>query len=215
MKDPQRKYLAKKIAEREKREGEMYMNLEEKTVKQNTLYKGRILTLRNDRVLLPNGKVSYREVVEHPGGVCVVPLCDNGDVLFVRQFRYPYGAVIPEIPAGKLSPGEDPLACGVRELKEETGAVAEKYTPLGELYPSPGYCGEIIYMYLAEGLSFEEQQLDEDEFLSVERVPILEAVQSILNGAVKDAKTQAAILKTAALKQLFCKKNAIFPGDSV
>jgi len=124
------------------------MNLEEKQLKKEYIYNGRIINLRRDEALLPNGNTALREVIEHPGGVCVAALTDENEVLMVRQFRYPYSEVVLEIPAGKRDHiGEEPLECGIRELKEETGAVAEKFIPLGELYPSPGYCGEIICIF--------------------------------------------------------------------
>ena len=177
------------------------MNLEEKQLSAEYMYEGKIIKLRRDKALLPNGNTSVREVVEHNGGVCVAALTDNDEVLFVRQFRYPYMEVIPEIPAGKRdSADEDPLECGKRELKEETGATAERFIPLGRLYPSPGYCGEIIWMYAATGLSYGEQSLDEDEFLDVEKIPLEKAVQMILSGEITDAKTQAAVLKLKLLK---------------
>lgn len=171
------------------------MNLEEKTINSETVYKGRIITLKKDVALLPDGIQAGREYIEHPGGVCVVPLTDKGEVLMVRQFRYPYKGVVLEIPAGKKDPGEDPFTTGKRELKEETGAVAQDYIELGELYPSPGYCGEIIWMYGAKNLSYGEVDPDEDEFLEVEKVPLKTAVDMIMKGEIKDAKTQAAILK--------------------
>ena len=113
----------------------------------------------------------------------------------VEQYRYPYGEVILEIPAGKRDGNEEPLEGGKRELREETGAVAENYTFLGELYPTPGYCGEVIYMYLATGLSFGETDPDDDEFLNVKKIPLEKAVDMIMKGEIKDAKTQTAILK--------------------
>lgn len=171
------------------------MNLTETPLSQEYKYKGRIINLRVDEARLPNGAKATREVIEHPGGVCVAALTDEGELLFVRQFRYPYQEVIPEIPAGKLSPGEDPLECGKRELKEETGAAAAQYEFLGKLYPSPGYCGEIIYMYMATGLTYGEMNPDEDEFLEVERIPLEKAAAMVLDGTITDAKTQAAVLK--------------------
>ena len=143
------------------------MNLEEKQLSFDYKFKGRIISLRVDEALLPNGAVATREVVEHNGGICVVPITEKGEVLMVEQYRYPYSEVVLEIPAGKRDGNEEPLEGGKRELKEETGAVAENYTYLGELYPSPGYCGEIIYMYLATGLSYGETNPDEDEFLNL------------------------------------------------
>ncbi len=171
------------------------MNLQEKTLKSETVFKGRIITLKTDIALLPDGSQAGREYIEHPGGVCVVPLTDNNEVLMVRQFRYPYKEVVLEIPAGKKDKGEDPFTTGKRELKEETGATADEYIDLGQLYPSPGYCGEIIWMYGAKRLSFGQTNPDEDEFLEVEKIPLKKAVEMIIKGEIKDAKTQAAILK--------------------
>lgn len=176
------------------------MNLKETPISQDYAYKGKIVKLRVDDALLPNGKVAKREVVEHNGGVCVAALTDKREILLVKQFRYPYGEIIYEIPAGKRDGNEEPLVCGKRELKEETGATAERFIPLGELYPTPGYCGEIIWMFAAFGLSFGEQNPDEDEFLEAEHVPFEKAVEMVLKGEIKDAKTQTAILK---LNELF------------
>ena len=175
------------------------MNLEEKTINQSYAYKGRIINLRVDEALLPNGKTAGREVVEHNGGVCVVALTDMNEIFLVKQFRYPYGEVIYEIPAGKRDGDEEPLTCGIRELKEETGMTAERFIPLGELYPSPGYCGEIIWMYAAVGLTAGECNPDEDEFLEAEKLPLETVTQMIMSGEIKDAKTQAAVLKLAEL----------------
>ncbi len=167
----------------------------EKTLEQSYVFRGKIVSLRVDTAELENKKTATREVVEHPGGVCVLPLDDNGNVTLVRQFRYPYMEELLELPAGKRSPGEDPLECGKRELTEETGLAAEKYTSLGELYPSPGYLNEVIYLYLATGLTHVGQKLDEDEFLDVCTMPLSEAVDMVLDGRIKDAKTGIALLK--------------------
>ena len=175
------------------------MNLEEKQISAEYKFKGKIINLRVDEALLPNGATATREVVEHNGGICVVPLTEKGEILMVEQYRYPYSEVVLEIPAGKRDGNEEPLEGGKRELKEETGATAENYTFLGELYPTPGYCGEIIYMYLATGLSYGETNPDEDEFLNIKRIPLEKAVEMIMNGEIKDAKTQTAILKTERL----------------
>lgn len=176
------------------------MELTEKTLNEEYIYKGRIIKVRRDEVELPNGHKSMREVVEHSGGVCVLPLTDRDEVVFVRQFRYPYKEVILEIPAGKRDHGEEsPLECGKRELAEETGAKADKYTSLGELYPSPGYCGEVIYMFLATGLTFGDTNPDEDEFLNVEKIPFDKALDMVLSDEIKDSKTQCALMKAAIL----------------
>lgn len=177
------------------------MNLEEKQIDFEYMFEGRVIRVRRDNALLPNGKTAVREVAEHNGGVCIAALTEKDELLMVRQFRYPYGEVIPEIPAGKRdSKDEDPLACGIRELREETGATAEEMIFLGELYPTPGYCDEIIWIYAAKGLTFGDTDLDEDEFLNLERVPFEEAVNMVLKGEIKDAKTQTAILKLKLLK---------------
>lgn len=175
------------------------MKLFEKTLSKDYKYNGKIINMRVDEAELENGKTATREVVEHSGGVCVAALDEENCLLMVRQFRYPYGEVLLEIPAGKREKGEDPIECGKRELEEETGYTAEKYTDLGKLYPTPAYVDEVIYMYYAENLSKTHQHLDEDEFLSVERVPFDDAVKMVMNGEIRDAKTQVAILK---LKEL-------------
>lgn len=177
------------------------MNLEEKQISYDYIYKGKIINLRKDTALLPDGNTALREVVEHPGGVCVAAITEKNEILMVRQFRYPYMENVLEIPAGKRDKGnESPLECGKRELKEETGAVAEKFIDLGQLYPTPGYCGEIIWLYAATGITFGQAQPDSDEFLSVEKIPFEKAVDMVLEGEIKDAKTQTAILKIKLLK---------------
>lgn len=179
------------------------MNLEEKQLKAEYIYKGKIINMRRDEALLPDGSTAAREVVEHPGGVCVAALTEDEQLLFVRQYRYPYSEVILELPAGKRDHnGENPLECGMRELKEETGATADRFIPLGELYPTPGYCGEVIWIYFADGLTIGEQQPDEDEFLDVVKIPLERAAQMVLSGEIKDAKTQVAVLKVKLLKEM-------------
>lgn len=171
------------------------MYLTEKPIKQDYIYKGKIVNLRVDDALLPDGTTAKREIVEHPGGVCVAALTENNELLFVEQFRYPYFEVTLELPAGKLEFGEDPFEAGKRELKEETGATAGDYEDLGKLYPTPGYCGEIIHMYMATELDFGEQQLDEDEFLEVKKIPLKTAFKMVMNNEIRDSKTQVGIVK--------------------
>ena len=178
------------------------MDLTEKPIKRQYIFKGKIINLRVDDALLPNGATAKREIVEHNGGISIVPLDDEDNVYLVEQFRYPYSEVVLEIPAGKRDGNEEPLEGGKRELKEEIGATAKNYEFLGELYPTPGYCGEIIYMYLATGLTFGEADPDEDEFLNVKKMSLKKAVEMVLSGEIKDAKTQTALLKVAILKGL-------------
>ena len=175
------------------------MELTEKTLSSERIFDGRILHIRRDTVLLPNGHTSTREVVDHPGGVGILALDSEGNALLVSQFRYPYGEVLREIPAGKLEYGEDPAQAAIRELREETGAVAGDFQSLGELYPSPGYCGEVIHIYAALGLTRTQQHLDEDEFLDVVPMPLQEALDLVRNNQLPDAKTQVALLKYSLL----------------
>lgn len=176
------------------------MDMTEKTVSRQEVFKGRIVSVRVDRVSLPDGSEASREVVEHNGGVAVLALDGENNVLTVTQYRYVFGRNTVEIPAGKLDhPGEDPAAAGLRELKEETGAVPERYESLGRVLPSPGCYGEILYLFLARDLNMEEQHLDPGEFLNVERVPFDEMVRRCLSGEIEDAKTVAAVLKAKLL----------------
>lgn len=171
------------------------MHLFEKTIESEVKYEGKILTVCSDKAELENGSVVRRDVIKHSGGVCVVPVTEDGDVLFVRQFRYPFAKVLLEVPAGKLNYGEDHYQCGLRELEEETGCTAENYQYLGCMYPTPAYCSEITYMYLASGLKDGKQHLDDDEFLEVEKIPLDKAVEMVMNNEIEDAKTQLALLK--------------------
>lgn len=174
------------------------LDLTEKTLKCNEVYNGRIIRVRNDEVLLPDGQHGLREVVEHPGGVGILAL-DGDDVLLVRQYRYAFSRVLTEIPAGKREPGEEPSVTARRELKEEIGAEAEKWTELGALIASPGCYGETLYLYLAQGLTFGATHPDEDEFLDVLRMPFDQVVEQCMRGELTDAKTVAALLKAKIL----------------
>lgn len=175
------------------------MKLFEKTLTSETKFEGRIIKVLRDTVELENGKTSAREVVCHNGGVCVAALTEQNEVLLVRQFRYPYKEVLLELPAGKLEKGEDPFEAVKREQMEETGTTGENYISLGNLYPSPGYCDEIIRIWACRVAQKGEMHLDEDEFLEVERIPLDKAVEMVLNNEIPDSKTQVGILKTAAL----------------
>lgn len=175
------------------------MKLTEKTLARNDMYRGKILDFHVDRAELENGRVVTRECVDHPGGVCVAALTKDNGLYFVRQYRYPYHEVVPELPAGKLERGEDPLEAGKRELREETGVVGEGYADCGRLYPSPGYTNEIIYLYACRAAMRGEDDLDAGEFLEAEVVPLEKAVAMVMSGEITDAKTQVLVLKTEKL----------------
>lgn len=177
------------------------MDLTEKTINKNYVFRGRIINVRCDDALLPDGNPCTREVVEHPGGVCLAPITDKGELIFVRQFRYPYSEVVLELPAGKLERGEDPFEAGKRELEEETGFTAANYYDCGKFYPTPGYCGEIIHFYAAWNLTATQMHPDDDEFLEVEKIPVEKAVEMVLNNEIRDGKTQAFVLKAAAIME--------------
>lgn len=179
------------------------MHLEEKTLSSETAYKGIIFTVTRDKVRLENGKEAERDVLLHHGGVCVIPVTENNEIYLVKQFRYPFREVTIEIPAGKLEEGEDHAECGRRELLEETGLECSEYVYLGRLYPVPAYDTEIIHIYMARGLELKKQSLDEDEFIDVERVPLTDAVEMVMDGRILDAKTQIAILKAARILKIY------------
>ncbi len=179
-------------------------HLNETTLDSTVLFDGKIIRVEKDHVLLEDGTKAFREVVRHPGGVCVLALTDADEVLFVRQFRYPHAAVTLELPAGKLEYGEDPETCGRRELLEECGCTAGEFTYLGKLFPTPAYDSEVIHMYLAKQLSYSAQQLDEDEFLDVEKIPFAQALQLVTGDQCPDAKTQIAVLRYHAMQHPGC-----------
>ena len=174
-------------------------DLTERTLSREEKYQGSFLSLHVDQVQLPNGRTSIREVVEHVDGVAILALDDRNNVLTVTQYRYVIGKPLLEIPAGKLEPGEDPVAGALRELKEETGAVPDTFLPMGVTLPSPGCLGERLYLFLARGLHMESQELDEDEFLDVVTMPFEELVGQVMDGTITDAKTVAATLKVKVL----------------
>lgn len=170
----------------------------EETIATQPIFDGRIIQVRVDTVRLENGEETKREVVHHSGGVSVLALTEDEQVYMVRQFRYPYQKMLLEIPAGKLNEGEDPLTCGKRELQEETGMIAEQYEDLGKVYPTVAYDDEIIHCYLATGLRPGAQQLDEDEFLDVEKISLRTLYEMVLNNEICDSKTQIMVLKAYA-----------------
>lgn len=175
------------------------MDLTEKTLSSEKIYDGAIIHVRRDKVLLPNGHTSTREIVAHPGGVGILALDADGTALLVRQYRYAFGRTLLEIPAGKREPGEEPFVTAQRELKEEVGATAADWQPLGQIIASPGCYDEVLHLYLARGLTFGDTHPDEDEFLSVRRIPFQELVQRCLSGEIQDGKTVTAVLKAKLL----------------
>lgn len=171
-------------------------HLEEKTIEINKIYDGVIFEVTHDTVMLENGEKTGRDVVHHSGGVCVLPVDNEGNCYLVKQYRYPFNSVLLEAPAGKINKGEtNPLDCGKRELEEEVGAIAGSYKSLGVVYPSVAYLTEKIYLFLATDLSFTQSHTDEDEFLDVIKMPLAKAHEMVLNNEIPDSKTQIVILK--------------------
>jgi len=174
--------------------------LEEVKISGESVFDGALLHVRKDEVTLPDGKTAVREYFTHPGAVAVVPMTDGGCVILERQFRYPVGRIVTEIPAGKLdSPDEDRLAAAKRELKEETGYEAESWAKIGDYTPAAAYSDEVISLYLARDLIKTGRDLDEDEFINLIQVPLTEVVKQIMEGEITDGKTMAAIFMTARL----------------
>lgn len=174
------------------------MKFEEKTLNSQTVYDGKIIKVLKDDVEISDGHKSFREVVRHSGGVVILaikPSEKGKSVLFVKQFRYPMKEVLLELPAGKLEYGEDPFEAGKRELEEETGYCANKWTDLGYVYTSPGYSDEKLYLYKAEDLYFTKSHPDEGEILQALEIEIDDAIKMINNGEINDAKTLCAFLK--------------------
>lgn len=177
------------------------MDYTEKTISSKPIFQGRVIEVQVDTVTLPNGGESTRELIRHPGGVGIIAVDEQNRVPMVRQYRKAVEELMLEIPAGKLEWGEDPLACGIRELEEEAGLIAGKMTHLGEYYPTPGYCGERINIYLATDLRQSRQHLDQDEFLDVAFYDLEDLYHMVLQNQIHDMKTAIAILKTRALKK--------------
>ena len=179
------------------------IDLIERQLDSTLIFDGRILHVYDDTVSLPNGHTASRELIRHVGAVCVLPLTDDGNVIVERQYRYPVGRVLTEIPAGKLdSKQEDHESAARRELREETGCIADELVDLGVFYPAPAYSDEAIRMFLARGLHMGAQDLDPDEFLNVEYVPLEDLVRQVLAGEIPDVKTQSAVLRVYTMLKL-------------
>ena len=174
------------------------MDYTERPLRRVSTYQGVVVDLTEDIVELVSGATTVREVVHHPGGVCVAAVDSAGNVALVRQYRYPFSEHLLELPAGKLEKGEDPADAVRRELSEETGLEADRWTDLGFLYVSPGISTERIYLYLATGLRQGAAHPDPNEFLDVQWLPLAELKKMALDGTLRDAKTVAGILRSAA-----------------
>lgn len=175
----------------------------EKTLSSKVIFEGRAVTLLFKEVELPDGRVGTREVIKHPGACTVLAITQEDKILFVEQYRKACELPLIEIPAGRLEPGEDPLTAAVRELEEETGYVAGKITKVSQFYTAPGFCDELMHVYLAEDLTKLEvsADLDEDEFLDLMEFSLDEALEMINNGRIIDAKTIIAIQYLALRKK--------------
>lgn len=167
----------------------------EKKISSEDIFDGTLLHVKRDTVQLPNGNQATREWIKHPGASSVIPVLPNGDIILVKQYRYPIGKVTLEVPAGKLdSPEEDPLYCAERELSEETGYKADRMEKLTTIATTVGFSNEYIHLYVAEGLKAGKQHTDADEFINVVTMPLAEAVNMALDGRIRDAKSVVSIL---------------------
>lgn len=175
------------------------MELKEEMVSQQTVYEGIIVNVRRDKARLLDGRITNREVVEHPGGVAVFAMDEEERVFLVRQFRYPMGEVVLELPAGKLEKGENPRDAGLRELEEETGLIPGTFLPMGCSYSSPGIFSEKIYLFFAEDLKQGLVHPDDGEFVETVKIPFSELMDMVRRGEIQDGKTLAGILKASLL----------------
>lgn len=169
------------------------MNMKEKKIDGTIIYDGKIIKVEKDKVLCPNGKEAFREVVRHNGGAGILCVTEDNKILLERQFRYPYDEVIYEIPAGKLEKNEDPYQAALREFEEETGNKASSLEHLIDIYPTCGYSSEIIHLYLAKNFIKTETNFDEDEVIETEFIPLDDVLKMINDGRIKDAKTICAL----------------------
>lgn len=172
----------------------------EKTIASEDVFQGRVIKVRVDTVLLPDGNTARREVVEHPGAVVILALNEGDEIIMVRQYRHATGEVLLELPAGKRDPGESPLVCAKRELEEETGYSAQEWQVLFSFYTSPGFCNELLHFVVARGLVKGDSHPDGEEFLEVLQVPVEEARRMVAAGEIKDAKTILGILALPLLE---------------
>lgn len=170
-------------------------DLREKQLRTENVFDGVLLHVYRDKVALPNGHHTVREYIKHPGAAVMIPITDDGQIIFERQFRYPLDMELIELPAGKIDPGEDALDSAKRELEEETGYVGETFIDLGLLHPCIGYSDEVIYIYLVKNLTFVEEQQDKDEFIETFEMSLGEALDAVRSGQITDAKTIISLFR--------------------
>ena len=163
-------------------------------INRNTIYHGRAFNVRRDEVRMQNQNTAYLDIIEHVGAVTILPLDNEGRILFIRQYRHATGKELLELPAGTLDPAEAPENCALREIREETGYAAGKLIKIGEFFLAPGYSTEYMHVYLASELRPDPLPGDEDEFISLEPIPIQQAYDMALNGGLQDGKSLAALL---------------------
>ena len=171
--------------------------LYEKTLSSKTVFEGRVFDVEIKEITTPEGRCSQREIVKHPGGACILPVDDEGNCYLVRQFRSPFEKVMLEAPAGKIEKGEDPLFCASREITEETGLKAGKIESAGNIAATPGYCSEVISLFIGTDLSYGEAEPDENEYVSTVKMPLKEAIELADNGTINDAKTLVVLYKAS------------------
>lgn len=170
--------------------------LKEQKIESNEVFNGRLLHVFKDRVRLPDGSTSTREWIKHPGAAAVVPVFENGDIMLIKQFRYPLRKVFFEVPAGKIDSKEDPEKTAAREVEEETGLIYNKMHYLAPFHPSIGYTDEVIHLFCAWNITETNRRVDDDEFLLTQRVPFKEAIKMVYDGKITDGKTMVSLLMT-------------------
>ena len=171
--------------------------LYEKTVSSRTVFEGRVFSVEVKSITTPEGRNSTREIVKHNGGACILPVDEDGNCYLVKQFRSPFEKVLLEALAGKIEKGEEPLVCASREITEETGFVANNITSAGEIVATPGYCSEVISLFIATELEYKGGNPDQNEYLALVKMPLKEAVEMADNGSIVDAKTVVLLYKAA------------------